>query len=103
MGDDNVELLEQTVKHNAEDIKEVRLDFKDLKREFDEFKMKHTVVESNVNQIFTMLSKVEEKMGALENKWDQAKADQNKELKGFMWKIAGVIVGAVFLTVLGLK
>lgn len=114
MGDDNVELLEQTVKHNAEDIKEVRLDFKDLKREFDEFKMKHTVVESNVNQIFTMLSKFDEKISGIETKmeqsareqnekWDKVKEDQNKELKGFMWKIAGVIVGAVFLTVLGLK
>ena len=103
MGDDNVELLEQTVKHNAEDIKEVRLDLKELSKEFDQFKMKHTVVESNVNQIFTMLSKVEEKMGALEGKWDQAKDDQNKELKGFILKIAAAIIIAVVIAGLSIN
>ena len=114
MGDDNVELLEQTVKHNAEDIKEVRLDHKDLRKEFDEFKMKHTVVESNVNQIFTMMSKFDETMSGLNTKleqsiakqnekWDQMKSDQNKELKGFILKIAAAIIITVVIAGLSIN
>lgn len=103
VGEKQVEILEQTVKHQSEDIRDIRQEQKDMKKEIDELRMKHTVTDSNVNQFAVMFSKLEEKIMSLETKFQTQRDEQLKHYNGAMIKLFFGLVAAVLLIQLGLK
>lgn len=117
----NMRILEQMVKHNITDIKEMQTTIKDMQKDITKLEQKNIIINNDVNQIKMLFTSLEVKLSALQTEWKEDKAleqtrynqQQKKRLEQYeretrdarnrWWGFAFLILGAVVLVQLGLK
>lgn len=105
---ESLELVEQNVKNNTEDIRELKEWRYKADRQINKIDSDNQLNKQNITHVMTTLSKMEGDIKTLSAKFDQnnekqskATEDQLASIKGWLWKfavgLAVVIVGG-FLT-----
>ena len=99
MGDDNMQLIEKMIENTVDDVKELKNDFRELKREVDGIHRKQSVTDNTVQQFTVMFTNLDTQIRELREDW---KADKQEERKR-LWGFAVTIIVAMTLVQLGLK
>ena len=114
MGEENMELIEKMIENAVDDVKELKTDYKDLKREVEGLHRKQSVTESTVQQFSVMFNNLEQQIRELRNDWKKDKDEERKrrqereendrkERNKALWTIGTTVVIAMILIQLGLK
>ena len=103
VGEKDVQLLEQTVKHNAEDIRELKKRVNYIERDISEVKADHQLTKQNMAHILETLSELKTSFRTLDNKLEKDKEEQLRAYRSATWKVAIAVISAVLLIQLGLN
>lgn len=93
MGEPKLELIEQNVKNNVEDIRELKEDVKSLKKDVSDLKSDGQLAKQSITHVMTTLNDLKTGFKELDDKFDKSTTDQLQAYKSFMWKVfAGVVI-----------
>src|SRR5690625_4835992 len=98
-----MQLIEQNVKNNVEDIRELKKKVGYVERDVHELKADHQLTKQSLSHVLDTLSELKTSFQTLDDKLDKDKEEQLKSYKKATWQVAIAIVVAVFLIQLGLK
>lgn len=113
MSDKTVQIIETNVKHNTEDIRELKRRLELVEGNVENLKIDNTGTKQSLNHVYGTISRLETSLETLSNKFDldresrhQEQIAQLKEYKGAVWQIGiyltCVIAGAFLLLKFGL-
>lgn len=102
MGEENVELLEQTVKNNQSDIRELKEEVRSLKESNSDLKMNQQLTSQSVSTLIEGMNDLKGSFKALNEKMQQDKEDQLKQQRKTMWQVGATIIAAVVLAQFGM-
>ncbi|MBT2600932.1 MULTISPECIES: hypothetical protein [unclassified Oceanobacillus] len=95
MGERNVELIEQNVKTNNEDIRDLKKRMYKVENEVRDVKNDHNLTKQSVTHVLQTLSELKDSFKNLDEKLDKDKEEQLKAYKDAVWKVGITVVGAV--------
>ncbi|CDQ39563.1 hypothetical protein [Virgibacillus salexigens] len=90
-----VKLIEQNVKHNVEDIRELKKRVNAVEKEVHDVKATQQVTNQSVSHIMETLSELKSGVKELDGKIDASNIEQLKEYKNAVWKVGITIIGTV--------
>ena len=113
MGEPNMDILESNVKHNTEDIREIKKRMHHTEQDVSDLKIDSHSAKQNFGHVFNSLSKVESSMEDLSKKFDADRSErhkdqveQMKQYKSAVWQVgiylSCVIIGGFLLMQFGL-
>lgn len=106
MGEQNMQLIEQNVKHNVEDIREVKKRLSAVEGEVNDLKANHQVSQQTMAHIMDTLNDLRSNFMVLDNKIEKSNNEQLKQYKTAVWQVGitiiATIVGAGLLLAFGL-
>lgn len=113
MSDRTLEIIETNLKHNTEDIRDLKRRLEIVEGNVENLKIDNTGTKQSLNHVYSTVSRLENSIEALNNKFDldresrhQEQITQLKEYKGAVWQIGiyltCVIAGAFLLLKFGL-
>lgn len=103
MSDKDVRLLEQNVKHNMEDIRELKKRVGSVEESVSDLKTNQQITNQSVSHVMEMLSELKVSFQTLDDKMDKDREEQLKAYKKATWQVAIAIIVAIFLIQLGLN
>ena len=107
MGEANMQLLEQSVKNNTQDIREMKQEIDRLKDDVSDVKSNQQLTNQNVTHILETLSELKANFKEIDDKMDKNQIEQLKEYKNGVWKIGvtviSALIGGFLLFFFGLK
>lgn len=103
MSDSKMDIIETTVKHNVEDIRELKKKVEKHEGEISDLKTNQRVTTNALDTLTTSINELKLNFSKLNDKLDHDKEDQLKQYKSAIWKVAIAIITAFFLISLGLK
>jgi|GEM_PF-5797973 len=114
MSDRGMEILEQNVKHNTEDIRELKRRVEAHDSDVENLKIDNHSMKQNLNHVFNTLTRFESTLETLNKKFDDDKAERHrdqiaqlKEYKGAVWQVGiyltCVLIGGFLLFKFGLR
>lgn len=111
MGEQHVQLLEQNVKHNSEDIRELKKRVSRMEETIHDVKANQQIANQSIAHVMETLSELKAGFKELDTKMDENSSDQLKQYKAVVWQVGGSIIAtiiggivlAVFLFTVGLK
>ncbi|RDW18049.1 hypothetical protein CWR48_10620 [Oceanobacillus arenosus] len=103
MGEPAVQLIEQSVKNNTQDIREMKKEIDKLKGDVSDVKSNQQLTNQNVSHILETLSDLKSNFKELDVKLDSDKDEQLRKYKSMIWQVAAAIIIAFILVSLGLR
>ena len=111
MGEQHVQLLEQNVKHNMEDIRELKKRVSKVEENVFDLKTNQQIANQSIAHVMETLSELKVGFKELDEKMDENSSDQLKAYKTVVWQVGGSIIAtiiggiilAVFFVTVGLK
>lgn len=114
MGEENVELIEKMLENTVDDVKELKSEYKDLKREVEGIHRKQSVTDNTVQQFSLMFTNLEQQIRELREDWKKDKEEERKrrqereendrkERNRALWTIGTTVIIAMILIQLGIK
>jgi len=107
VGEANMQLLEQSVKNNTQDIREMKQEIDRLKDDVSDVKSNQQLTNQNVTHILETLSELKANFKEIDDKMDKNQIEQLKEYKNGVWKIGvtviSALIGGFLLFFFGLK
>src|SRR5690625_165425 len=102
-----MQLLEQSVKNNTQDIREMKQEIDRLKDDVSDVKSNQQLTNQNVTHILETLSELKANFKEIDDKMDKNQIEQLKEYKNGVWKIGvtviSALIGGFLLFFFGLK
>lgn len=102
MGEHNMELLEQTVKHNVDDVREMKKKVEHIDRDVSDLKTNQQVSQQTMSHVTNTLNNLQGDFKTLNNKIDESNQrmyedniDQLKQYKTTVWSVGGAIVASI--------
>lgn len=106
MGEQTMQLIEQNVKHNVEDIREVKKRLSRVEGEVNDLKANHQVSQQTMAHVMDTLNDLKGNFKILDDKIQSSNNEQLKQYKTAVWQVGitiiATIVGAGLLVVFGL-
>lgn len=101
-----VQLLEQNVKHNVEDIQEVKKRLNRMESDVHDLKANQQVANQTMRHVMDSLNDLKSDFKVLNDSIQTSNIDQLKQYKTSVWQVGGVIIatiiGAMILFFIGL-
>ena len=105
-----MDILETNVKHNTEDIRELKRRVTKNENDVSDLKTNQQVTQNSLYSLIESLNKMDRKIEDMDKKQDedrkertQAEIENLKSYKSLIWKVAGVIIAAIILVQFGLQ
>lgn len=106
LGERTVELIEQNVKHNMDDIRELKKRVNRSESDIHDLKTNQQVSNQTMSHIMESLNDLKSNFKVLDEKIQTSNDEQLKQYKTAVWQVGGTIIatiiGAAFLFILGL-
>lgn len=96
-------LVEKVTQNNIEEIKDLKKRMDRMEEDVQSLKINQTVTSQSVTSIQNLLSELKGDIRSLDDKFNRNNEEQLKSYKKMVWQVAGTIIAAVFLIVLGLN
>lgn len=103
MGETNMSLIEKSIEHNTEDIRELKKKVSHHDKEIGDLKINQRVTSNTLNSLTESINDLKTSFKELDRKMDKDKEEQLKAYKSAVWKVGIAIITAFFLIQLGLK
>lgn len=103
MSERNVELLEQNVKHNMEDIRELKKRVGKMEEDVSDLKTNQQITNQNITHVSSALNELKASFKELDEKMDKERDQQLKDYKKAVWQVAIAIITAFLLIQLGIQ
>src|SRR5690625_6356561 len=87
-----MQLLEQSVKNNTQDIREMKQEIDRLKDDVSDVKSNQQLTNQNVTHILETLSELKANFKEIDDKMDKNQIEQLKEYKNGVWKIGVTVI-----------
>lgn len=101
-----MQLIEQNVKHNVEDLRELKKRVHRVESDVHDLKTNQQVSNQTMTHIMDTLNDLKSNFSVLDNKIQTSNNEQLKQYKTAVWQVGGTIIatiiGAAFLFVFGL-
>lgn len=97
MGEPNMDILESNVKHNTEDIRELKKRINRSEIDVSDLKTNQQVTNQTVAHVMSTLEELKGDFKAMNSKIDKNQIEQLQEYKNGVWKIGGTVVGGLIL------
>ena len=103
MGEPNMSLIEKSIEHNTEDIRELKKKVNHHDKEIGDLKINQQVTSNSLNSLTESMNELKASFKSLDEKMDKDKEEQLQAYKSAVWKVGIAIITAFFLIQLGLK
>ncbi|MBS4200269.1 hypothetical protein KHA93_11570 [Bacillus sp. FJAT-49732] len=90
-----MQLLEQNVKHNTEDIREVKKRLARVENDVHDLRTNQQVSNQSLSHVMDTLSDLKIGFKELDSKMDASNMEQLKEYKNAVWKVGATIIATV--------
>ena len=106
MGEYNVELLEQTVKNNVDDVRDLTKRVGYVERDINDLKTNQQVANQTMSHVMDTLTNLKGDFKALDTKIEKSNEkmyedniDQLKQYKTTMWSVGASVIGSLIVAV----
>lgn len=100
MGERNVELLEKTVQHLTEDMREAKKKVEKLEENVHDLKTNQQITQHSMTNVIKSVDELKTSFDKLDIKFDESQQEQFQSYKNFMWKVSASIVGSIIVALL---
>src|SRR5690606_30917478 len=90
-----MQLIEQNVKHNTEDIREVKKRLTRVENDVHDLRANQQVANQSLSHVMDTLSDLKIGFKELDTKLDASNMEQLKEYKNAVWKVGATIIATV--------
>ena len=97
MGEKSMDILETNVKHNTEDIRELKKRMTRAETDVSDLKASQQVTNQTVGHIISTLEELKKDFRSIDKKIDENQIEQLKEYKSGVWKIGATVIGGLIL------
>lgn len=98
-----MDIIETNVKHNTEDIRELKKKVEKHESSINDLNLNQRVTTNALDAVTTSINELKINFSKLTEKLEQDKEEQLQQYKSAIWKVAIAIITAFFLISLGLK
>ena len=95
MGEHKMDILETNVKHNTEDIRELKKRMSKAETDVNDLKTNLQVTNQTMTHIMETLSELKSDFKTIDEKMDKNQIEQLKEYKNGVWKIGVTVIGTL--------
>src|SRR5699024_10540113 len=92
-----MDILESNVKHNTEDIRELKKRMNRTETDVSDLKTGQQVTNQTVGHIMSTLEELKSYFKSINEKIDKNQIEQLQEYKNGVWKIGGTVIGGLIL------
>lgn len=107
MGEPTMDILETNVKHNTEDIRELKKRMENTERDVSDLKANLQVTNQTMTHIMESINELKSDFRIIDDKLDKNQIEQLQEYKNGVWKIGvtviSALIGGFLLFFFGLK
>ena len=107
MGEKSMDILETNVKHNTEDIRELKKRMENTERDVSDLKANLQVTNQTMTHIMESINELKSDFRIIDDKLDKNQIEQLQEYKNGVWKIGvtviSALIGGFLLFFFGLK
>lgn len=95
MGEPSLDILESNVKHNTEDIRELKKRMNKAESDVSDLKANHQVTNQTLTHVMSTLDELKSDFKSINEKLDKNQIEQLQEYKTGVWKIGITVIGAL--------
>lgn len=99
VGEPEVQLLEQNVKHNMDDIRDVKKRLERVEGDVHDLKTNQQVTNQNILHVMDTLSDLKAGFKELDGKFDATNTENLKQYKTIVWQVGATIIGSIIIAV----
>ena len=97
MGENKMDILETNVKHNTEDIRELKKRMNKTEGDVSDLKAGHQVTNQTLTHVMKSLDELKNEFKTIDDKMDKNQIEQLQAYKNGVWKIGATVIGGLIL------
>lgn len=95
MGEKDMQLIEQSVKHNVEDIRELKERVSRSESDISDLKANLQVTSQTLTHVMSTLEELKSDFKSVNDKLDKNQIEQLQEYKTGVWKIGATVIAGI--------